>query len=143
MKNRYICTTVLYLLIKNKQEMMIGTIQWTSIKTPVRMFPISAPDLPNIVPIDVAMPLQAIQNKNNQQLMFSITVLWNVYLYSVGNNSTVMQYTKPIPAPARASNMQDNTRFSVDDVMKYSQAADTPDPRKLIAVDRTKNSDFI
>lgn len=49
---------VLYSLIRNKQETMIGTMQWTSMKTPVRMFPISAPDLPNIVPIDVAMPLR-------------------------------------------------------------------------------------
>jgi hypothetical protein len=57
----------------------------------------------------------------------------------MGNKSTAMQYTKPIPAPDRASNMQDNIRFSVDDVMKYNQAADTADPTKLTTVDRKKN----
>lgn len=48
----------LYSLIKNELETNIGTIQWASIKIPMRMLPKSAPILPNIVPIDAAMPLK-------------------------------------------------------------------------------------
>lgn len=57
-----------------------------------------------------------------------------VYLYSVGNSSTVMQYVKLIPILERASNIADITRFSIDDVIKYSQAADIPDPKKLTTI---------
>jgi len=44
-----------------------------------------------------------------------------------------MQYVKLLPILERASNIADNARFSIDDVMKYSQAADKPDPKKLAA----------
>jgi len=49
----------------------------------------------------------------------------------VGNNSTAIQYIRLIPTLERASNTEDNTRFSSEDVMKYKQAADRPDPKKL------------
>jgi len=42
-----------------------------------------------------------------------------------------MQYVKLIPMLERASNIEDNTRFSVEEVIKYNQATDTPDPQKL------------
>jgi len=47
----------LYSLNRNEHETIIGTTQWTSIKNPIRILPISAPTLPNIVPIDVVIPL--------------------------------------------------------------------------------------
>jgi len=49
----------------------------------------------------------------------------------VGNNSTAIQYIRLIPTLERASNTEDNTRFSSEDVMKYNKAADRPDPKKL------------
>jgi len=42
-----------------------------------------------------------------------------------------MQNTRPIPKLERASNTEDNTIFSNEDVMKYKQAEDKPDPKKL------------
>lgn len=48
----------LYILIKNVHETKIGTIQYESINTPTIMFPRSAPILPNVEPIDTAMPLK-------------------------------------------------------------------------------------
>jgi len=48
----------LYSLIKKELETNIGTIQCASIKIPIKMLPKSAPILPNIVPIDAAMPLK-------------------------------------------------------------------------------------
>jgi len=42
-----------------------------------------------------------------------------------------MQNTRPIPKLERASNTEDNTIFSNEDEMKYKQAADKPDPKKL------------
>lgn len=53
------------------------------------------------------------------------------YLYSVGNSSTAIQYIKLIPALDKASNTADNTRFEYEDVIRYKQAAETPDPKKL------------
>jgi len=60
----------LYALIKNELETNIGTIQWVSIKIPMRMLPKSAPIFPNIVPIDAAMPLK---NNNIQFKIHNIT----------------------------------------------------------------------
>lgn len=57
-----------------------------------------------------------------------------LYLYSVGNSSTAIQYIRLMPALERDSNTEDNMRFSVEEVMKYKQAADTPDPKKLTTV---------
>jgi len=42
-----------------------------------------------------------------------------------------MQYNKLIPILESASNIEDITRFSIDEVIKYNHAADTPDPKKL------------
>lgn len=53
---------LLYLLIKNEHETIIGIIQWPSINTPIKMLPISAPIFPNMVPIDVAIPLRMTEN---------------------------------------------------------------------------------
>jgi len=64
--------------------------------------------LPKVEPIDTAIPLN-----------------------SVGNISTAMQYMRLMPTLDSASNTDDRTRFSIEDVMKYNQAADTPDPKKL------------
>lgn len=36
-----------------------------------------------------------------------------------------------MPILENASNIEDNTRFSIEEVMKYSHAADIPDPKKL------------
>jgi len=47
-----------------------------------------------------------------------------------------MQNTRPIPKLERASNIEDNTIFSNEDVIKYKQAEDKPDPKKL----NTKNT---
>lgn len=55
-----------YSLNKNEHEIIIGIIQWASIKTPIKMLPISAPILPNIVPIEAAMPLKELQNCTNK-----------------------------------------------------------------------------
>lgn len=38
-----------------------------------------------------------------------------------------------------ASNAEDNTRFSIEEVMKYKQAADKPDPKKLTTKNKIKN----
>lgn len=51
----------------------------------------------------------------------------------------MIQYNKLIPILESASNVEDNTRFSVEEVMKYKQAADTPDPKKLTTKDKIKN----
>lgn len=98
-------------IIKNELETNIGTIQWASMKIPMRMLPKSAPVLPNILPIDVAMPL-----------------------YSVENNSTIMQYVKLIPILEKASNIEANTIFSTEEVIKYNHAAEILDPKKLKTV---------
>lgn len=50
-----------------------------------------------------------------------------------------MQYIKLIPTLERASNTEDNMRFSTEEVMKYKHAADNPDPKKLT----TKNKKII
>jgi len=42
-----------------------------------------------------------------------------------------MQYNKLRPILERASYIEDNTRFSIDEVIKYNQAADIPEPKKL------------
>lgn len=39
-----------------------------------------------------------------------------------------------MPILERASNTDDKMRFSVEEVMKYNQAADRPDPKKLVTV---------
>lgn len=57
-----------------------------------------------------------------------------IYLYSVGNISTAIQYIRLMPALESASNTDDNMRFSIVEVMKYKQAADKPDPKKLTTV---------
>lgn len=78
-------------------------------------------------PIDTAMPLKITQ----MYKLFRINYQFEVYLYSVGNNSTAMQYIRLMPALESASNTADNIRFCVEDVMKYKKAAETPEPTKL------------
>lgn len=95
------------------------------------MLPIKAPNLPNVEPIDTAMPLKwenitCFDHKNIK--------LNKTYLYSVGNNSTAIQYIRLIPALEKDSNTEDNTRFSIEDVIKYKRAAETPDPKKLTTI---------
>lgn len=90
-------------------------------------------------------------NKNNkiflifQKYYYVLLFIYPVYLYSVGNISTAMQYMRLMPTLERASNTDDRMRFSIEDVMKYKQAADMPDPRKLttILIIETKNSKTI
>lgn len=42
-----------------------------------------------------------------------------------------MQNIRPTPVLEKASNTEDNTRFSIEDVIKYKRAAETPAPTKL------------
>lgn len=93
------------------------------------MLPKSAPTFPNIEPIDTAIPLEITDYYKFRTV--NILCQSEVHLYSVGNISTAMQYIRLIPTLERASNIDDRTRFSIEDVMKYKQAADMPDPKKL------------
>lgn len=42
-----------------------------------------------------------------------------------------MQYVKLIPILEKASNIEDNTIFSIEEVIKYNHAAEILDPKKL------------
>lgn len=64
------------------------------------------------------------------------------YLNSVGKSSTAIQYTRFIPILEKASNTDAITRFCIEDVMKYKNAADTPDSMKLDTRDKTIISYF-
>jgi len=133
---------LLYSLIKNEHDTKIGTIQCASINTPTMMLPMSAPILPNVEPIDTAIPLGITKKKSSEILLrFNNVHSRPVYLYSVGNISTAMQYMRLMPTLERASNTDDRTRFSTEDVMKYKHAADKPDPIKLTTILRHIRTD--
>lgn len=90
--------------------------------------------------MDMAKPLKTKINITNHETVYSFR-MYLIYLYSVGKSSTPMQNIRPTPVLEKASNIEDSTRFSIEDVIKYKRAAETPDPTKFST--RQKNSSFI
>lgn len=50
-----------------------------------------------------------------------------------------MQYVRLIPILEKASNIEDNTIFSIEEVIKYNHAAEILDPKKLKTRQKKKN----
>lgn len=114
--------------------------QFKSIKKPNIKLPIKAPPLPNVNDKAAAITLQNFMQKNQKERkkvkriskVFEKKNLPIVkYLRLVGNKSTITQYTVLMPSDVRASNIQDNTKFSTEFRTKYNPIVTAPATTKL------------
>lgn len=62
------------------------------------------------------------------------------YLKFVGNKSTITQYTVDIPSDVRASNMQDNIKFSTELCTKYNPIVTVPATTRLNTISKQEQN---